>query len=450
VLIYVTIKPSMDNKWQGKMTTGTPKSIAPLTGSVNEEDDDAKLAAQASSTRLPRKRSNLTSGSVIEQTPRKQTQLSRVYSGRIVAMTLNSSKAKQDSSDEDDADCSSDDGAPNLPRKAGRAEHHHVGDDETQRLAMRRKRNAIYSKRKYYKKKREVERLERTRYELESSNLTLKLDNQRLEKLLQEAQDKVALHKSLDLINLEKLQRQKPTGTGGPAVLATASNSNNNSNNPFLAQLQGFPGLLYSPSIAAATVHKNAAFNVRMLAGGGTTTVEALQQGGDRFPATLQDTSHSPGLIQSLLARGQGEYFERQLQEQAEVMRRTAQERERMLVGLLSQRQQQQGVGRDASSILADLQMRERLLQQQAAAAIGQPHGIQGQISALLSTSRAAALGGQNHLSSSLMLPPASQALPERRLATTGNLQQPLQQRGGASSDGLLLQFLLTRGNHPR
>jgi hypothetical protein len=77
--------------------------------------------------------------------------------------------------------------------------HHHQIDynqeEEVQRLIMVRKRNAIYSKRKYYKKKAEVERLEQEKFKLKVENHRLKNDNDRLESMLRKAQELVTVSK---------------------------------------------------------------------------------------------------------------------------------------------------------------------------------------------------------------------------------------------------------------
>lgn len=67
---------------------------------------------------------------------------------------------------------------------------------EEERAVMLRKRNAIYSKRKYYKKKKEVSRLEATKYELESENKRLRNEYRRLETLLLDAKRKVEIMKA--------------------------------------------------------------------------------------------------------------------------------------------------------------------------------------------------------------------------------------------------------------
>jgi hypothetical protein len=69
-----------------------------------------------------------------------------------------------------------------------------VEDDATMEL---RKRNAVYSKRKYYKKKMEVERLEMSKSELGVANQRLRTENEILERALQEAQAKVLAVESL-------------------------------------------------------------------------------------------------------------------------------------------------------------------------------------------------------------------------------------------------------------
>lgn len=84
---------------------------------------------------------------------------------------------------------------------------HFDEDDEEKKVAQLRKRNAVYSKRKYYKKKKEVERLEVTKYKLETSNQHLRLENKRLELLIQDAQKSVVLNESMERI----LQAKHPT-----------------------------------------------------------------------------------------------------------------------------------------------------------------------------------------------------------------------------------------------
>jgi hypothetical protein len=58
-------------------------------------------------------------------------------------------------------------------------------------LARIRQRNALYSKRKYYKRKQEVQRLERKRYDLQVSNQELRNENEELERLLQSVQRQI-------------------------------------------------------------------------------------------------------------------------------------------------------------------------------------------------------------------------------------------------------------------
>jgi arsenate reductase-like glutaredoxin family protein len=73
-------------------------------------------------------------------------------------------------------------------------------EDIENRSEILRKRNAVYSKRKYYKKKLEVERLEQTRHDLEVGNRTLTRENQRLTSLLVDAQEKVKIHDAIKIM----------------------------------------------------------------------------------------------------------------------------------------------------------------------------------------------------------------------------------------------------------
>jgi hypothetical protein len=59
---------------------------------------------------------------------------------------------------------------------------------DEKRMVERRRRNALYAKRKYYKKKTEVERLEGLKVELSIENVRLQDDRTRLESMLVEAQ----------------------------------------------------------------------------------------------------------------------------------------------------------------------------------------------------------------------------------------------------------------------
>jgi hypothetical protein len=68
-----------------------------------------------------------------------------------------------------------------------------ASDEEAERQAEQRRRNALYSKRKYYKKKIEIEQLESRKFELTIANTRLKEDNARLESILEDAQDKIQL-----------------------------------------------------------------------------------------------------------------------------------------------------------------------------------------------------------------------------------------------------------------
>jgi hypothetical protein len=86
-----------------------------------------------------------------------------------------------------------------------------------------RKRNAVYSKRKYYKKKLEVERLEKTRYELEEKNRDLKNKNQRLETLLKDAEEQIRLLNPQQMLHAQTLPG-RPSSNEHPSVGNEKSN----------------------------------------------------------------------------------------------------------------------------------------------------------------------------------------------------------------------------------
>ena len=65
------------------------------------------------------------------------------------------------------------------------------GSTEKERTDFNRKRNAVYSKRKYYRKKLKVESLMSSKERLATENSTLKLENRRLESLYEKARQEV-------------------------------------------------------------------------------------------------------------------------------------------------------------------------------------------------------------------------------------------------------------------
>ena len=88
-------------------------------------------------------------------------------------------------------------------------------DEETRRmenstnyLKCLRKRNAIYSKRKYYKNKMYFEEMQRRKDELKSMNDKLKSENEQLEALVQQAKDKVMMQARREEI-VQKLMSQQ-------------------------------------------------------------------------------------------------------------------------------------------------------------------------------------------------------------------------------------------------
>jgi hypothetical protein len=68
-------------------------------------------------------------------------------------------------------------------------------DDEVEmpNQSFIRQRNAIYSKRKYYKKKRFIDQLKSSKYQLEACNSKLRENNAQLETLLQRAKNMIAI-----------------------------------------------------------------------------------------------------------------------------------------------------------------------------------------------------------------------------------------------------------------
>jgi len=110
--------------------------------------------------------------------------------------------AKADSQSVASASVSSDQGAKGV---AGKRKHSDSGlsedatvaaaasvDDESSRIEFIRKRNALYSRRKYHRKKIEMEVLQRQSAELKRQNVSLKKEEQRLQQLILEAETHVA------------------------------------------------------------------------------------------------------------------------------------------------------------------------------------------------------------------------------------------------------------------
>jgi hypothetical protein len=91
------------------------------------------------------------------------------------------------------------------------------------RAADIRSRNALYSKRKYYKKKIEVERLEGLKHELTMSNVNLKDDNARLEVMLTEAHKRIRVFDSVGVLGKKsqsQLQQRDPPARMNPSSSA--------------------------------------------------------------------------------------------------------------------------------------------------------------------------------------------------------------------------------------
>ena len=155
-------------------------------------------------------------------------------------------------------------------------------EQEAQRLALLRKRNAVYSKRKYYKKKREVAKLEQTRYELEGSNHMLKRENKRLETLLLECQQKIALQSSMSGFPPSLLAQGLATNAAmfNPQLISSLM-----APNPFLVLAGASPAMTAVPQpVPAAKVDTNNAQlrNLLTTMNPGATVPEAA-------PATTQN-----------------------------------------------------------------------------------------------------------------------------------------------------------------
>jgi len=93
------------------------------------------------------------------------------------------------------------------------------GNWEKERAQDQRKRNAMYSKRNYYRKRQEFDTIQTQAYLLEEQNFNLRKENKRLEELLASAREKAAIR--------EELERNVASGgTHSPSIdsgLSTAS-----------------------------------------------------------------------------------------------------------------------------------------------------------------------------------------------------------------------------------
>ena len=74
----------------------------------------------------------------------------------------------------------------------------HSSMNEEERAKMIKKRNAVYSKRKYYRKKMDIMRLIDQRKECEDKNASLKQEQQRLKALLRSSQSLIEAKKAAD------------------------------------------------------------------------------------------------------------------------------------------------------------------------------------------------------------------------------------------------------------
>ena len=86
------------------------------------------------------------------------------------------------------------------------------GNDDAAELPNQsyiRQRNAIYSKRKYYKKKRYIEQLKSSKCQLEACNQKLRDNNAKLEELMQRAMETIAIKEQATAILLPREQKNQ-------------------------------------------------------------------------------------------------------------------------------------------------------------------------------------------------------------------------------------------------
>jgi hypothetical protein len=105
--------------------------------------------------------------------------------------------------------------------------------DEMFKRKFLRKRNAMYSKRNYYRKKNEFKDLENWSFELRAENFDLKQENKRLEAILAMAQEKVLRH--LGSFRLGEVPGLPPRRNPGPSTLPFLGLSSGLQERPFAA-----------------------------------------------------------------------------------------------------------------------------------------------------------------------------------------------------------------------
>lgn len=88
---------------------------------------------------------------------------------------------------------------------------------EAERAEMIRKRNAVYSKRKYYKKKTNIARLVEQRHQFEAKNKELQTEHRRLLNLLNDCQQKARVIEAYDSARISSLSA---AAYRSPAALA--------------------------------------------------------------------------------------------------------------------------------------------------------------------------------------------------------------------------------------
>jgi hypothetical protein len=110
-------------------------------------------------------------------------------------------------------------------------------EEEEQKLDFNRKRNSVYSRRKYVRRKIEFEVLQEQSYNLKGQNHDLKKENKRLETLLKNVQQHVSAHE----MQLAQLGVQTPHYAHGAASFANQFGLQQA--NAMFAQPQFLPGM---------------------------------------------------------------------------------------------------------------------------------------------------------------------------------------------------------------
>lgn len=127
----------------------------------------------------------------------------KMMTNNVLCTALDHGNESDDESDDDDSVAPSSSKPPPSTFVSTRNHHHH--HDQAQKLQQVRHRNALYSKRKYYKKKEYLASLMNAKLQLLKKNEILRASNNELEAIIQHSHDVIVLKK---VVQSEQTQRE--------------------------------------------------------------------------------------------------------------------------------------------------------------------------------------------------------------------------------------------------